>query len=418
MKLLSTLIFIVTLSLTSTYSSQTQSSSAQSDGDSHESSISTTELMRGFEYDIPLLVPISPVLATSLQSSMGIVGHPSYRTLKDLPIFPKIWARGSVIEKWSRMMNHFQRLGLIIEEPSTMTTREDLTAIHSDKHLDHVFGNPAGTLDDILAGLGDIQDNDDEDVIQLVLNPMLWMCSGTVMAARIALERGFAIHCAGGLHHAHRSVGSGFCTFNDIVLAIHALRRTHSDLKVMYIDIDIHRGDGVDSMLGDDPNVLIFDIYNRDVFPFTDPSRSDTRYDFQLHNDPCDPKMPYFLRAFPDAGIKGSDYDEILRANLPQALDEFGPNLVIVNAGSAPFFKDYDMGGASLSIKGLLTRDEIIAREIHSRGIPFVMLSSGGYSQEAAAIYAGSGENIIRNVLGLLPEKPMAEIIAQALRSY
>ncbi|CAN0266767.1 unnamed protein product [Laminaria digitata] len=52
------------------------------------------------------------------------------------------------------------------------------------------------------------------------------------------------INWAGGLHHAKKSEASGFCYVNDCVLAILELLKTHQ--RVLYIDIDIHHGDGVE----------------------------------------------------------------------------------------------------------------------------------------------------------------------------
>lgn len=52
------------------------------------------------------------------------------------------------------------------------------------------------------------------------------------------------INWGGGLHHAKKSEGSGFCYVNDCVLAILELLKCHQ--RVLYIDIDIHHGDGVE----------------------------------------------------------------------------------------------------------------------------------------------------------------------------
>jgi histone deacetylase HOS2 len=46
-----------------------------------------------------------------------------------------------------------------------------------------------------------------------------------------------------GLHHAKKFEASGFCYINDIVLAILDLLRIHP--RVLYVDIDVHHGDGV-----------------------------------------------------------------------------------------------------------------------------------------------------------------------------
>jgi len=53
-----------------------------------------------------------------------------------------------------------------------------------------------------------------------------------------------AINWAGGLHHAKKCEASGFCYVNDIVLSILELLKEHQ--RVLYVDIDIHHGDGVE----------------------------------------------------------------------------------------------------------------------------------------------------------------------------
>jgi histone deacetylase 1/2 len=53
-----------------------------------------------------------------------------------------------------------------------------------------------------------------------------------------------AINWAGGLHHAKKAMASGFCYVNDLVLGILELLKVHA--RVLYIDIDIHHGDGVE----------------------------------------------------------------------------------------------------------------------------------------------------------------------------
>lgn len=49
---------------------------------------------------------------------------------------------------------------------------------------------------------------------------------------------------AGGMHHAKKAEASGFCYINDIVLSILELLKTFR--RVLYVDIDIHHGDGVE----------------------------------------------------------------------------------------------------------------------------------------------------------------------------
>lgn len=57
-------------------------------------------------------------------------------------------------------------------------------------------------------------------------------------------EADIAFNWAGGMHHAKRAEASGFCYVNDIVLAILELLKKYQ--RVLYVDIDIHHGDGVE----------------------------------------------------------------------------------------------------------------------------------------------------------------------------
>ena len=71
--------------------------------------------------------------------------------------------------------------------------------------------------------------------------------SGGSVGGAALLNKGGADVClnwAGGMHHAKKAEASGFCYVNDIVLAILELLKTHA--RVLYVDIDIHHGDGVE----------------------------------------------------------------------------------------------------------------------------------------------------------------------------
>jgi histone deacetylase 1/2 len=77
-----------------------------------------------------------------------------------------------------------------------------------------------------------------------------------------------AINWAGGLHHAKRNEASGFCYVNDIVLAILELLRFHQ--RVLYIDIDIHHGDGVEEAFYTSDRVMTVSFHKfGEYFPGT-----------------------------------------------------------------------------------------------------------------------------------------------------
>lgn len=83
-----------------------------------------------------------------------------------------------------------------------------------------------------------------------------------------------AINWAGGLHHAKKSEASGFCYVNDIVLAILELLKYHA--RVLYIDIDIHHGDGVEEAFYTTDRVMTVSFHKfGDFFPGTGDLKDD-----------------------------------------------------------------------------------------------------------------------------------------------
>jgi acetoin utilization protein AcuC len=64
-----------------------------------------------------------------------------------------------------------------------------------------------------------------------------------------------------GLHHAARDRAAGFCVFNDIGVAIEALRKQHGIKRIAYVDIDAHHGDGVFYAFNRDPDLMFADIH-------------------------------------------------------------------------------------------------------------------------------------------------------------
>jgi histone deacetylase 1/2 len=95
--------------------------------------------------------------------------------------------------------------------------------------------------------------------------------TGGSMDGAFKLNRGhsdISINWAGGLHHAKKANASGFCYINDIVLAILELLRYHQ--RVLYLDIDIHHGDGVEEAFYATDRVMTVSFHKYgDYFPGT-----------------------------------------------------------------------------------------------------------------------------------------------------
>lgn len=106
----------------------------------------------------------------------------------------------------------------------------------------------------------------------------------------LAGEVAHAFNPAGGLHHAMAGHASGFCIYNDVALA--AARARDAGHRVMYVDLDVHHGDGTQALFWNDPNVLTVSIHEtgRTLFPgsgFVDerggPEALGTKINLPLH---------------------------------------------------------------------------------------------------------------------------------------
>jgi acetoin utilization protein AcuC len=78
-----------------------------------------------------------------------------------------------------------------------------------------------------------------------------------------------AFNPGGGLHHAMAARASGFCIYNDVALGVAAAR--DAGHRVLYVDLDVHHGDGTQELFRDDPQVLTFSIHEsgHSLFPGT-----------------------------------------------------------------------------------------------------------------------------------------------------
>jgi acetoin utilization protein AcuC len=99
------------------------------------------------------------------------------------------------------------------------------------------------------------------------------LVAGATLAAARGVWTGSALHGAsisGGLHHAMRGAASGFCVYNDLVIAIKWLLSAGAE-RVAYVDTDVHHGDGVQAAFYDDPRVLTISLHEHPatLFPGT-----------------------------------------------------------------------------------------------------------------------------------------------------
>lgn len=95
------------------------------------------------------------------------------------------------------------------------------------------------------------------------------LAGGTLLAAEQVMSGRavHALHLGGGLHHAHPGRASGFCVYNDAAAAIAAVKAAYG-VKVLYVDTDVHHGDGVQWVFYADPRVCTFSIHETGKYLF------------------------------------------------------------------------------------------------------------------------------------------------------
>jgi acetoin utilization protein AcuC len=139
----------------------------------------------------------------------------------------------------------------------------------------------------------------------------------------IAGEAEHAFSPAGGLHHAMRTRAAGFCIYNDVALAVAAAR--DAGHRVLYVDLDVHHGDGTQALFWDDRDVLTYSIHEtgRSLFPGTG-GIEETGGD----------RAPGFAVNTPlDAGSGDASWWVVLEEVLPVLADLFKPTFIVSQHG-------------------------------------------------------------------------------------
>ena len=153
------------------------------------------------------------------------------------------------------------------------------------------------------------------------------MVAGGSLRAVEAILRGdveHAFHPGGGLHHAMPDRASGFCIYDDPALAIARARR--AGLRVLYLDFDVHHGDGVEAIHATDPGVMTVSFHEsgRYLFPGTGFAHDVGRAEVAgtIVNVPFEPY------AGEDAWLPA------VRSLVPALAAAFGPDLVVSQHGA------------------------------------------------------------------------------------
>jgi acetoin utilization deacetylase AcuC-like enzyme len=203
----------------------------------------------------------------------------------------------------------------------------------------------------------------------------------TIGAARSALAQGVAVNLAGGTHHAYADRGSGFCVFNDAVVAARLMQaewhRVHRQgLQVLIVDLDVHQGNGTAALCRGDDSIYTLSMHGERNFPFR---KEVSDLDVELP-DGCGDEgyLPALDRALAQAW-------QHLALPPRGGVDPHGdrssrPALMFYLAGADPHEGDR-LGRLKLTSDGLRERDRRVFRAALERGIPVAVSMAGGYGR-------------------------------------
>ncbi|HAS6099817.1 TPA: histone deacetylase [Vibrio vulnificus] len=189
--------------------------------------------------------------------------------------------------------------------------------------------------------------------------------AGTVLTAEKALQHGVAIHLSGGYHHAHFDYGSGFCLFNDLVMAAHKALEHASIDKVLIIDSDVHHGDGTATLCQRRDDIVTLSFHCDKNFPARKP---DSDLDIGLPRE-CGDEA--FLAAFKEV--------------VPMAIRLHQPDLIIYDAGVDIHHED-ELGYLNVSTDALYQRDAFLFGQAKANAIPVAAVVGGGYRTDHEAL--------------------------------
>ncbi|WRX33116.1 Histone deacetylase domain - like 9 [Theobroma cacao] len=195
---------------------------------------------------------------------------------------------------------------------------------------------------------------------------------GTIDAARRLNNQlcDIAINWAGGLHHAKKCEASGFCYINDLVLGILELLKYHA--RVLYIDIDVHHGDGVEEAFYFTDRVMTvsFHKYGDMFFPGTGDVKDIGEREGKF----------YAINVPLKDGIDDTSFTRLFKTIISKVVEMYQPGAIVLQCGADSLAGDR-LGCFNLSIDG---HAECV-RIVKKFNLPLLVTGGGGYTKENVA---------------------------------
>jgi acetoin utilization protein AcuC len=264
----------------------------------------------------------------------------------------------------ARELGVLDRLDVLAPRPAD---EAQLLTAHT---ADYLAAVRAASSDPSFAGFG--LGTDDDPVFPGMYDASALIAGGSAIAAQHVWDgrSEHAVNIAGGLHHAMPGFASGFCVFNDVVIAIRTLLAAGAR-KVAYVDIDVHHGDGVQAAFYDDPRVLTISLHQdpRTLFPGTG---------LPIELGVGDAEGTSVNVALPP-GTDDAGWLRAFNAVVPGAVRAFGADVLVTQDGCDTHHED-PLANLDLSVDGQRTAIAALHALAHEAANgKWVALGGGGY---------------------------------------
>jgi len=248
----------------------------------------------------------------------------------------------------------------------------EIAQFHAEDYVDFLSKVTPDNVNDNLHLLQRFNLQEDCPIFEGVFN-FCRKYTGASIDGSVKLNHGLvdtAINWAGGLHHAKRAEASGFCYLNDLVLAILELLKYHA--RVLYLDIDIHHGDGVEEAfyLTDRVMTVSFHQYGNDFFPGTG-ALQDVG---ELGGKNYTVNVPLH------EGVDDATFLGLFKPIMGKVMEKFRPEALVLQCGADSLSGDR-LGCWNLSVEG---HAEAV-RFMKAFRVPMLVTGGGGYTKSNVA---------------------------------
>ena len=270
-----------------------------------------------------------------------------------------------------------EKLGAVPEtaiRPPVMAPEDKLLAIHSADYIEAVKALSLDDPEDLWKSRADKYGFDMEDTPYFPgMHEVTSLLVGGSIRAVDEVMSGHtehALHLGGGLHHALRNRAGGFCIYNDASVAIeHA--RTHYGARILYIDTDVHHGDGVQWSFYSEPDVCTLSIHETGKYLFPGTGAVNERGEGTAFGTCINiPVEPY---------TEDASWLECFEEVLHQVAAHFKPDLIVSQHGCDAHAYD-PLSHVHCSMDIYLAMPQLIHRVAHEHSHGrWVALGGGGY---------------------------------------